>query len=204
MFGIRHKFMAASNGEGGEGGGGLPDAGKTEAGTPDAGKPDAGKGGGANTPDVAAELAALRATVEALTAAKTEADAAKTEAETAAEAARVAGLSAAEKLSEDRAAFAAEVEAGKAGIRKEARAQSLDKLGVLPAYRDWAPDVDPRTAEGAAAIEEWAKIHPEVVKQASGAPVPYTPAPTSKIGQVLSGAVKNPFMSAAGLRKLLN
>jgi len=191
MFHERHIYMQEAGDPGDAAGGSVtatPDQTETLVSNP---------AEGANTPEVAAELAALKAEVEALTKAKADAEA-------VAEAERQAKLTEAEKLAEERVAFTTEIEEAKANIRKEARAQTLDKMGVLSAYRQWAPDVDPRTSEGAAELESWAKDHPEVVKSSPNSPQPFEPAPKSKLAQVLSGAVKSPYIRPEGLRKLLN
>ena len=160
--------------------------------TPDTPAPDN------KAPDVAGELASLKAQIEGLTKAKTEAD-------NKAEEARKAALSEADKLKEERAAFMAEVEGTKAGIRKEARGQAMDRLGILPNYRDFAPDVDPRDPAGAKALTDWAQSHPEVVKaQGTHNPAPMTPPPESMLGKVLSGVAKSPYMTKEGFRKLIN
>lgn len=138
-------------------------------------------------PDLAAELAAMRAQVAELSA-KSQA------AEAAAEAARIAGLSDAEKLAEERAAVAKERE----GLVVERRTAALDKLGILPKFRHIAPAVDPSTTEGALALDKWAKENPELVAAKPNAPTP-PPAipPKSNLAKVLAGEVKNRFASAA-------
>jgi len=152
----------------------------------------------ADAPDLAAQIASLTATVASLTKAKDDADA-------AAETARKAGLTEAQKLAEEREAFQAEVASTRQGLVSEARNATLDKMGVLPAYRAWAPqDADPRTPEGARALEAWAKEHPEVVRVTTAGPAPMTPAPESKLAKVLSGIAASPYISADGLRKLVS
>lgn len=167
----------------------APDTTTTKA--PDAKAPD-------GTADLAAQVKTLSAQLETLTKAKTEADA-------KAEEARKASLSEADKLKEERTAFAAEVANTKAGLRKEARSQALDRLGVLPNYRDFAPDADPTNADGAKQLADWAKGHPEVVK-VTGAPQPppFAPAPESMLGKVLAGVAKSPYITKEGLQRLIN
>ena len=180
----------------------APDTTAPDAATPDApatpDTPAAPDGGAPNPPDLAAVLAELAAVKSTLTSLES----AKADAEAAAEAARVAALSDAEKLAEDRVAFAAEIEQSKAGIRKEARTQALDRLGVLPAYREFVPDVDPRTTEGAAALEQWAKDRPEVVRQTPSGPAPWQPAPKSALAKIMSGETKNPLVTPASVSKM--
>ena len=48
--------------------------------------------------------------------------------------------------------------------RKAARDNALDSLGVLPKYRALAPDVDPFTDDGKAALERFAADHPEILR----------------------------------------
>lgn len=128
----------------------------------------------------------------------------KTKAEADAEAARKSKQTDAEKLAEERAAFQNEVATTKKGLVQEARNQALDKLGVLDSYRGFAPDVDPRTSEGARQLELWAKDHPEILKRTDQQQQQsLTAAPDSKLAKALAGAIKSPFISAAGLRKLV-
>jgi len=138
-------------------------------------------------PDLAAQLAAMQAQVADLTAKNAAAEA-------AAEATRLAGLSDAEKLTEERAAVAREREA----LTIDRRVSALDKLGVQPKYRTFAPQVDPADPAGALALDKWAKENPELVtpKAAPPAPPPAVP-PKSNLAKVLAGEVKNRFATAA-------
>ena len=145
---------------------------------------------------IEARLAALEGENAALRASAAEADA-------AAESVRVAALSDAEKLAEDRAAFSAEVEATQAAFMSQRRTSAFDRLGVLPNYRDYVPAADPQTTEGAALIEKWAKDHPEAVRQQTTA-APYTPTAGSKLAQLLTGALKSPYATADSARKALS
>lgn len=55
--------------------------------------------------------------------------------------------------------------------RKDARRAYLERLNVKASYHGWAPDVDPFTDEGKAALAKWADDHPEVCMP-SAPPVP--------------------------------
>lgn len=144
-------------------------------------------------PDLAAQLAAMQAQVADLTAKNAAAEA-------AAEATRLAGLSDAEKLAEERAAVVREREA----LTLDRRVSALDKLGVQPKYRTFAPQVDPADPAGALALDKWAKENPELLtpRAAGGQPPPKAPE-GSMLAKVLSGQVRHPFMTATGLGKLL-
>jgi hypothetical protein len=118
----------------------------------------------------------------------------------AAEAARLAGLSDAEKLAEERQGLVKEREA----LTNERRVSALDKLGVQPKYRTFAPQVDPADPAGALALDKWAKENPELLTPRAGPGQPPPQAPEgSMLAKVLSGQVRHPFMSATGLSKLL-
>lgn len=144
-------------------------------------------------PDLAAQLAAMQAQVADLTAKNAAAEA-------AAEATRLAGLSDAEKLAEERAAVVREREA----LTLDRRVSALDKLGVQPKYRAFAPQVDPADPAGALALDKWAKENPELLtpRAPGGQPPPKAPE-GSMLAKVLSGQVRHPFMTATGLGKLL-
>lgn len=147
----------------------------------------------APAPDPAAELATVKAQMAELLA---EREASKA----AAEAARLAGLSDAEKLAEERQGLAKEREA----LTNERRVSALDKLGVQPKYRTFAPQVDPADPAGALALDKWAKENPELLTPRAGPGQPPPQAPEgSMLAKVLSGQVRHPFMSATGLSKLL-
>jgi hypothetical protein len=147
----------------------------------------------APAPDTAAELAAVKAQMAELLA---EREASKA----AAEAARLAGLSDAEKLAEERQGLVKEREA----LTNERRVSALDKLGVQPKYRTFAPQVDPADPAGALALDKWAKENPELLTPRAGPGQPPPQAPEgSMLAKVLSGQVRHPFMSATGLGKLL-
>jgi hypothetical protein len=147
----------------------------------------------APAPDPAAELATVKAQMAELLA---EREASKA----AAEAARLAGLSDAEKLAEERQGLVKEREA----LTNERRVSALDKLGVQPKYRTFAPQVDPADPAGALALDKWAKENPELLTPRAGPGQPPPQAPEgSMLAKVLSGQVRHPFMSATGLSKLL-
>lgn len=122
-----------------------------------------------------------------------------------AEAARQAGLTAAQKLAEDREALTKQGDELKSELAKErqaliseARRSAATTMGILPKALALAPDVDPRTPEGAKALETWAKENPEfVVRRGSDNTAPPAPLPESNIAKILSGAIKHPFITAA-------
>jgi len=121
----------------------------------------------------------------------------------AAEAERVAALSVVERQAEEQAALKATLDAQSAELRRDRRDLALDKLGVLPHFRGYVPDVDPKTAEGAAQLEEWAKAHPEAVKAAAPSAAAYAPPPKSALHKILSGEAKHPFITADSVRKTI-
>jgi hypothetical protein len=138
-------------------------------------------------PDYAAQLAARDAQIAELLAGKADGAA--------------AALTAAEQLAADRAAFTAELEAGRGEVRKEARTLALDKIGVLPNFRDYVPDVDPRTADGAAALDAWTAAHPEAVRQTTAAPSTWEPRAKGPLARIMSGEVVNPLVSIDAIRR---
>lgn len=138
-------------------------------------------------PDLAKVVADLQAQVQALTAKNQEA-------ERLAEEAKRASMTEAERLAADRAALDVE----KAQVQKAKRDAALDKLNVLPAYRDLVPaDLD------AAGLETWVKARPEIIQKKAEPSNTYTPPPKSRVAQILSGEVSHPLFSAESLRKML-
>ncbi len=149
---------------------------------------------GDKAPDLAAIVATLTAQVAELTAERTKAA-------EAAEAARVASLTEAEKVAEERKALETE----KKSLVTQARQAAADKLGILPKALPLAPDVDPRTPEGAKALETWAKENPEFLRPTNSAPNPLADLANSakgRLADVLTGKVKNPLITAESLKKM--
>jgi len=127
----------------------------------------------------------------------------KAQASAQAEEARQQALTAEQRQAEQQAALRADIEQQQAELRSDRRDIALDKLRVLPHFRDYVPDVDPRTTEGAAALEDWAKGHPEALRQ-TAAPAPdYIPRAQSKLADIASGKTTNPLVPVASLRKIM-
>tara|TARA_R100000808_G_scaffold2971_1_gene11081 strand:+ start:835 stop:1392 length:558 start_codon:yes stop_codon:yes gene_type:complete len=151
--------------------------------------------------DYGRQLDALRAELTALRGAKESA-------EQEAEAARIAGLTEAERLDAERAAWKQEVEADRARLRVELRDAALDRAGVLSKYNNFAPDVDVRTPEGQKALESWLKDHPETIKRPD---VVAQPTPTdalikrsSKLAEILTGKRKSTLITQKSIEKMFN
>ena len=150
--------------------------------------------------DMSAQLEALQSQVAELRAAKAAAEA-------AAEEAAQAKLSDAERLDQERTAFRAEIEEERARLRGEARTAALQRAGVLPTYHDFVPDVDPRTAEGAKALEAWITKHPETVArtvEAKPSPLDNLSKRSSAVAEILTGKRKSTLVTAKSLQKMYN
>ena len=88
--------------------------------------------------------------------------------------------------------------------RKQARSDAFARLGVLEEYHEVIPDsIDPRTADGARALETWLAKRPLLTR--SRAPVPpeidvegYAPS----VQQVIKGERANPLISKESLRAM--
>ena len=142
--------------------------------------------------DTAAFLAALRAEVDSVKADKAAATA-------AAEESRKASMSEAERVAEERKALDSERKA----MLTQARDDAAAKLGIYPKALVWVPGVDPRTADGAKALADWAKENPEFVKPAT-VPEPVVTAPAgSRLAKILSGEIVDPFLTPEGARAML-
>lgn len=132
--------------------GGAGGAGPAVDNRPDAGAPPADD-------KAAAELAALKAERDKLKADKEAADkaAAKKKAE-ADKAAAAEGNAELAKLRE-------EIQQLRGDALREARGVAFERLGVLPEYRDLIPgDFDPRTADGAKALETFVSERPAMTR----------------------------------------
>ena len=150
-------------------------------------------------PDYSAQLAAMQEQLAELRAAKAAADAAADEATQAA-------MTESERLEAERNAWRAEVETERARLRGEARSAALERAGVLPAYHEYVPDLDPRTADGAKALEAWIKQHPETVKAATPAPSPLAAIGerSSAVAQILTGQRRSTLVSAKSLQAMFD
>ena len=150
-------------------------------------------------PDYSAQLAAMQEQLAELRAAKAAADAAADEATQAA-------MTEGERLEAERNAWRAEVETERARLRGEARSAALERAGVLPAYHEYVPDLDPRTADGGKALEAWIKQHPETVKAATPAPSPLAAIGerSSAVAQILTGQRRSTLVSAKSLQAMFD
>ena len=150
-------------------------------------------------PDYSAQLAAMQEQLAELRAAKAAADAAADEATQAA-------MTEGERLEAERTAWRAEVETERARLRGEARSAALERAGVLPAYHEFVPDLDPRTADGAKALEAWIGKHPETVRAPTPAPSPLAAIGerSSAVAQILTGQRRSTLVSAKSLQAMFD
>ena len=88
---------------------------------------------------------------------------------------RVAEL---EALIADLQGKSSNIESEMANNRQAMRNSVLDGLGVLGKYRQYAPEVDPFTDDGRAALEAWATENPELL---SARPTPVVEVDTEKV-----------------------
>ncbi len=152
---------------------------------------------GTATPQLSPDqVAELLTTVSAL---KAENEAAKA----AAKAADDAKLTDAQRAEKERKDWQAQVDADRAKLKQDRRGLALDKLGVLPKFQAFAPDVDPTEPAGAAALEKWAKDYPEMVSRPAPPAQPVDVPEGSMLHKILTGAAKSPFMTTDGFRRLL-
>lgn len=158
--------------------------------TPDASPPAASP---ALSPEQVAELVAT------VTALKADNDAAKA----ALKAADDAKLTEAQRAEKERKEWQAQVDADRAKIKQERKSLALSKLGVLPKFQAFAPDVDPADPAGAAALEKWAKEYPEAVATKVQPAQPADVPEGSMLHKILTGAAKSPFMTREGFARLL-
>ena len=170
------------------------------------------------TANTAADLAAARAEL-AQYKAKAEVDgqaAAKAQADgqAAAEVERQAKLTADQRVQEELAKQRNDLDATRAQLRKDARYLALDRAGVLPKYRSFAPDTDPRQQDGAKALEAWIKEHPELADPAARGATGQQQQPlgvlemikarSQPLADVLTGKRKSHLVTEASLRKMLD
>ena len=175
----------------------------TPAGPATPADPVAPAAGGPTVAALIAELGAVKSTLASLESAKVDAD-------SAAEAARVAALSDAEAASEARAKLLGEIETEKAALAGERqllvdgrRAAALDRMGFDQRLHSLAPAGDPATAEGAAAIDEWAAANKDLARSAPGGAPAWSPSPKSNLSRILGGEIKNPLISQDSVSKML-
>ena len=117
--------------------------------------------------DLESRFAALSDQVAALTGSLEEARKAEADAKAAVDAAKVAAerdkMTAAQRHEGDINDLRLQLQIMRDKESAATRAAALDRLGVLAAYRDFAPKVDASTDDGRAALEAWAKSHAELV-----------------------------------------
>lgn len=142
------------------------------------------------------QVSELLATVTAL---KAKADAA----EAAAKASEDAQLTDAQRIDKERKDWQAQVDVDRAKIKTDRKAMALEKLGIVPKFHGYAPDVDPTDPAGAAALEKWAKGNPELVSKREAPAQPVDVPEGSMLHKILTGAAKSPFMTTDGFRRLL-
>ena len=152
------------------------------------------------SPDLTEQLKALQNQVAELSAAKLAAEAAAAEAEEA-------KLTDAERLTKERDEWRTEVEQERTRLRTEARSQALQRAGVLPQYHDFVPDLDPRSPEGAKALEAWIGKHPETVSrkvEAAPSPLATLEKKSSAVAEILTGKRQSTLVTAKSLQKMFN
>ncbi len=186
---LRHTYQSEAGADGGEGGGAPP----ADQQTPPAGDNAPPAAPAVTVEQLQAQIAAMQAKL----------DGADEAAAAAAEQARLAAMSDAERAQEQLAAERAKLDEALGGLRKERLTMAADKLGVLPNFRGYLPDVDPSTTDGAAALEQWAKDHPQALKPRDAAPDGgWRPAPEGNLAKILSGKLRHPLVTAESIRKL--
>lgn len=149
--------------------------------------------------DSSAQLAELTAKFEAQSIVIAELTAANAKSATTAEELRSKSLTSEQKLQEDRD----KLDSDRKVLVSEARKAALEKLGIAPKFFTIAPDVDPRTTDGAAIIEAWAKNNPELMAAKTEPSIFSQVVGTSgKLADILSGKVKNPLITQDSLKKM--
>ena len=118
-------------------------------------------GGGDQITTLQAQLATLLSEREAdKTAATTAAEVARVAAETE----RASKLTADQKLHEEIAKQRGELDTTRQQLATDRRNLALDRLGVAEKFRNFAPAVDPGDVKGAKALEDWARLNPELLR----------------------------------------
>jgi hypothetical protein len=191
---------AGAVGVGGDNGGG---AGAGAAGSGGAGD-SAAKGAG----DEVALLRGKLAELEKREAERVAAAAEKAEAE------RVAKLSESQKVAEAIKKQEGELAATRAELITERRSLALDRLGVADKFKAYAPQVDPKDAEGAKVLEKWVRDNPELCRPAPGADVAGSglagrlaeigKGASSALADVLAGKRKSTLVTAASVERMLS
>lgn len=202
---LRHLFLSPEPGPTGGSAGGAgptPPAGGAPAGG--ANPPAAGAGvppSGGERPEGGKgdDLASLKSKVEALEAEKAARDKSAADSAAAAEAERQAKLTETQKLQEKLAALESEQAASKAELRKAKLDSAAERLGVLPNYRKFLPDVDPSDVAGAAELEKWSKEHPEAIR-ARGTDAPRPPL-SNQLVDIVTGKTKSALVTSGLLKK---
>ena len=109
-----------------------------------------------------------------------------------------------ERLRQELQTLRGDVEKSDQAAMTKARTDAFARLGVMPEYQDVIPsDIDPRTDEGARALETWLAKRPLLTR--SRAPVPpeidlegYAPS----VQRVLSGEKRNPLINKDSIKRM--
>jgi len=85
------------------------------------------------------------------------------------------------------------------------RKTTLDAIGVLPVYHEYAPNADPRTEEGKAVLEKWATDRPAMVAARKPAPkVEDFTALGGNVAEIMSGKKSSHWLTPSSIKKMLS
>jgi len=86
-----------------------------------------------------------------------------------------------------------------------ARKGTLDAIGVLPVYHEYAPNADARTEEGKAVLEKWAAERPAMVAARKPAPkVEDFTALGGNVAEIMTGKKSSHWLTPASIKKMLS
>ena len=85
------------------------------------------------------------------------------------------------------------------------RKTTLEAIGVLPIYHEYAPNADARTEEGKAVLEKWAAERPAMVTARKPAPkVEDFNVLGGKVAEIMTGKKSSHWLTPDSIKKMLS
>ena len=81
---------------------------------------------------------------------------------------------------------------------------TLDKMGVMDAYKDMIPKIDISTKEGQAKLEKFIEERPAIIKKKPVDNLGFTGSMSQKLKDIMSGKTQSAFLTKESIAKTMN